>query len=66
MSIDSDHSGRLIHTRLTEIYNFTVIDYLGNSYTGTELSGIHLEPSDYNLSLSPIYALLLGEREQRI
>lgn len=66
MNIDSKHSGRLTHTRLADIYNFTVIDYLGNSYTGTELSGIHLEPSDYNLSLSPIYALLLGEREQRI
>ena len=65
MSIDSEHSGRLIHSHINEKYTYTVTDYLGNIYTGEELSGIHMEPSEYNLTISPIFLDLLNHKETR-
>lgn len=65
MSVDKEHSGRLIHAYIDDPYDYEITDYLGNHYTGHELSGIHLAESEYNLKLSPIYAQLLGLRETR-
>ena len=66
MKIDKEHSGRLIHTYIDHAYTFTVTDYLGQEYTGSEKSGIHMEASEYNLTLTPFYSKLLSERETRI
>ena len=65
MKIDEEHSGRLIHTYLDEMFYFEGTDYLGNKYKGVELSGIHMSESEYNLKISPLYAALLGSREVR-
>ena len=62
MTIDKEHSGRLIHTYIDTPMSFEVVDYLGNRYVGTELSGIHIEKSEYNLKLSPFYVHLLNSR----
>ena len=65
MCIDEEHSGRLVHTYLDSPFSFEVKDYLGNDYKGTELSGIHMSKSEYNLKLSPIYSALLNQKEIR-
>ena len=64
MTIDEEHSGRTIHTYLNSPYSFECVDYQGNYYKGSEISGIHIEKSDYNLTLSPIFIALLNEREE--
>lgn len=66
MSIDEEHSGRLIHTYINTPFEYEMIDYLGNYYRGKELSAVALSPSDYNLKLSPIYADLIGSVERRL
>ena len=69
MQIDAEHSGRLVHFYSDEHggpYYYELTDYLGNRYEGVELSFVHLEKSEYNLKLSPVYAALLGLYEQRM
>lgn len=66
MNVDAEHSGRLIHSYFDEPVEFEITDYMGESYTGTELSGVHMEKSEYNLKLSPIYAMLLSFKEEKI
>lgn len=61
MTVDEEHSGRLISTYLDEPYNIRVVDYQGKCYNGREESGVHMEPSPYHLKMSAEYlALLLG------
>lgn len=52
LTIPSSHSGRLTSTYLDYEQSGTIVDYLGQSYTYHEKSSIHLEPSDYNLTMS--------------
>ena len=66
MCIDAEHSGRLVHSYIDEPFEFEGTDYLGNKYSGKELSGIHMSESEYNLKLSPVYAELIGMQEVRI
>ena len=63
MSVDKEHSGRMIVTYLDEPMDGEVTDYLGNKYEYHELSGIHMEKGDYNLKMSPIFLKLLSCRE---
>lgn len=61
MTVDEEHSGRLISTYLDEPYDIKVVDYQGICYNGREESGIHMEPSAYHLTMSAEYlALVLG------
>lgn len=61
MTVDEDHSGRLISTYIDKPFEGTVADYKGVCYNYKEMSGIHLEKSDYNLKMSKEYlALVLG------
>ena len=61
MTVDEEHSGRLISTYLDEPYEFSVVDYQGICYNNREESGVHMEPSSYNLTMSAEYlALVLG------
>lgn len=50
--IDKDYSGRLILTYIDDEMEGCVIDYNGVPYHYHELSCIHMEKSDYNLSMS--------------
>ena len=63
MTVDSDHSGRLVVTYLDEPMDGEVVDYLGNKYEYHELSGIHMCKGEYNLKMSPIFLKLLSGRE---
>lgn len=66
MTIDKEHSGRLIHGYIDEPFEFELTDYLGNHYSGRELSAVHMEKSEYNLTLTPIYSFLLGFTKNEI
>ena len=57
-------TGKMTHTYIDDEKEITLTDYLGNEHTQIELSGIHLDDCDYNLSLSEIYIdYLLGIRD---
>lgn len=61
MSVDAEHSGRLISTYLDTPYEGTVADYHGVCYNYKEQSGIHFEKSDYNLTMTAEFlSLILG------
>ena len=54
-------TGKQTHTYIDEEFNSSVIDYLGNKLNVFEKSAVHLEESDYELSLSIDYLkYLLG------
>lgn len=52
LKIPSQYTGRLIHTYIDEMRSGYITDYLGNTEKYCELSAVHLEPSDYNFSVS--------------
>ena len=56
MRIPAGYSGRNIHTYIDYPISGTVRDYLGNQGEYNELSAVHLSASDYNMSLSAVYA----------
>lgn len=58
--IPSDYSGRLTLTYIDEPCSGIVEDYLGNIGKFSELSYIHMEPSEYELTLSDEYKAFLN------
>ena len=55
MYIDSQHTGKMTHTYIDREIENTITDYLGNTAYYHEKSYIHLEKTDYLLSLSDMY-----------
>lgn len=55
MSIPSDYTGKLTHTYIDEPVNALVTDIDGNKVEVNPLSGIHLAPTEFTLSISKIY-----------
>jgi hypothetical protein len=53
--IPSGFTGKNTHTYIDEERKGTVVDYLGIEHSYQEKSAIHLEPTDYTLSLSDNY-----------
>lgn len=53
--IPADETGKMTHTYIDAIHTLPVTDYLGNTSDIITLSGIHLEPCEYTLSLSERY-----------
>lgn len=55
-------SGKLCHTYLEDFMCDTITDYLGTEGNYTEYSGVHLEPTSYEMSLDEIFKnYILGE-----
>src|SRR5699024_7088586 len=54
--IPSDRTGKMTHSYIDEEMSFQVIDYLGNKADVKTLSGIHLEPTEFTLSISKQYS----------
>lgn len=57
--IPPDKTGKNIHTYIDFEMKGYVTDYLGNTSAYHELSGVHLEGAEYNLSLSKNYLTYL-------
>lgn len=55
LCVPSDYSGRLTLTYKDEGCDGVMIDYMGNRCEYHEKSYIHMEPSDYNLTMSDRY-----------
>ena len=55
MFVDCEHTGKMTHTYIDREIENTVPDYLGNVAYYHEKSFIHLEKTDYLLSLSDMY-----------
>lgn len=63
MFVDGEHSGKLLHTYIDDRKECDVIDYLGNKSHIIALSGVHLEPSSYSLSLAEQYKKYISNVE---
>ena len=63
--VDGEHSGKLLHTYLDDMQEFSVTDYLGNKLDVISLSGVHLEPSSYSLSLPELYKKYINHIRQK-
>lgn len=55
MFVDCDHTGKMTHTYIDREIENIITDYLGNQAYYHEKSFIHLEKTDYLLSLSDMY-----------
>lgn len=55
MYIDDKHTGKMIHTYIDKEISGELTDYQGNNANYNEKSFIHLENTDYFLSLSDMY-----------
>lgn len=55
MYVDCDNTGKMTHTYIDTEIKGKLIDYLGNEAYYNEKSFIHLENSDFTLSLSDMY-----------
>lgn len=52
MRIPKEYAGRLIMTYIDDETEGDIVDYTGVSYHYHELSSVHMEPSEYNLTMS--------------
>ena len=55
MYVDSEHTGKMTHTYIDNEIEGVITDYLGNESYYHEMSYIHLEKTDYLLSLTKMY-----------
>jgi hypothetical protein len=55
LTVPPENSGKMISTYIDITKSGIVVDYNGTPLEYEEYSSIHLEPSEYNLSLSAMY-----------
>jgi len=60
MLIPPEYSGRLTLTYIDEHIHGVVTDYLGNTAPYEELTSIHMEPSEYTMSISDTYRIFMN------
>lgn len=68
MEVPEDSSGRLIASYIDpeDMIECDVKDYNGQAYHVEPHTGIHMEKSAYNLTMTPIYLALLNGREDEV
>lgn len=64
LTFPENYSGRKCLTYLDEVQYIDVVDYKGVRYAGKEMSSVHMCKTKYNLTMSPIYLLLLKGVEE--
>ena len=57
---DENGSGKLCHTYIDDLYEGEIIDYTGNKWKYREESAVHLENTEYSLSLDFMFKQLLN------
>lgn len=55
LKIPKEKTGKNTHTYIDEAITENIIDYLGNDEVVTSLTGVHLEPAEYSLSISDYF-----------
>lgn len=55
LKIPKEETGKNTHTYIDTEKEYTITDYQGNTETVKSLSGIHLEETEFNLSISDFY-----------
>ena len=60
MTVPAEYSGRLIVAYIDEETEGDIKDYQGFDYHYHEGTSINMTPSDYNLTLTPLYSALIG------
>lgn len=64
MYIPPEHTGKLTHTYIDDEHSGFITDYMGLTIPYHELSGTHLQPCEYSLSIATKYAnYILGIQE---
>ena len=59
--VEENGSGKLCHTYIDTYMEGEIIDYMGNKWIYNEQSGVHMENTEYTLSLDNEFkSLLLG------
>lgn len=67
MNIDKEHSGKLTHTYLDYEQHGTMTDYKGNVMSYDEMSSVHLEKSDYRMTMTRDFKdYVRGVQEEQI
>lgn len=65
LKVPAGYTGKMTHTYIDETKTFEIEDYLGETALVTTLSGVHLEPAAYELSLSQAFVdYLKGIRKE--
>lgn len=62
LTVPADYSGRVISSYIDYETEGDFIDRDGNVYHYNEKSSIHMAPTSYNLTMSPIYLMILKGR----
>ena len=65
MSVPPEFSGRSTHTYIDVVRHGVISDYLGNILEYYEMSGTHLENSEYTLSMSQQYVNFILNIQER-
>lgn len=61
LHIPANKTGKMTHTYIDEEIKYISRDYLGNSAIVNPLSGVHLEPCEFTLSISEQYKLFIKQ-----
>ena len=61
LHIPAEKTGKMTHTYVDGDFKFQVTDYLGKKSTVETLSGVHLEPCDFTLTLSDNYIAFMKQ-----
>lgn len=59
--IPSEKTGKMTHTYIDKELTFKIVDYMGNESEVKSLSGVHLEPCEFTLSISEQYKTFLKQ-----
>ncbi len=61
LHIPAEKTGKMTHTYVDGEFKFQATDYLGKKSTVETLSGVHLEPCDFTLTLSDNYIAFMKQ-----